>query len=236
LLRSLEVGGCRRVTSFSPISDLTRLEGLALGFERPKELPRMREVEFPRLIGLRSLELSCWDMPDVGRPFDLRFLAQMTQLEQLRIVGIRAHDGRLDFLAELRNLRRLEVLPESEAQLEELRGAMPGCKVTAEYVPLGSRPDPYDRVGDVELWPPIEPDVPWSIFQDLVPELDTATNHEAEKLIRRRLREQDPALLRRLEFDSEADNVGLYAETEADLRAAARAIDQLARERQATEG
>jgi hypothetical protein len=57
--------------------------------------------------------------------------------------------------------------------------------------------------------------------------LGVGTNHDAEERVRAALGTEEPGLLRRLSFDTEAGAVTIQGREEADLRAAA-AINRLA--------
>jgi hypothetical protein len=67
----------------------------------------------------------------------------------------------------------------------------------------------------------------WRIYQDVHDLLKNPTNDAAERALRRRLKDTDPDLLARLEFDSESGAIGIYASTEADIRAVAEALRDL---------
>jgi hypothetical protein len=58
--------------------------------------------------------------------------------------------------------------------------------------------------------------------------LGTSTNAEADRLIRAAVRDRDPGLLRRLQFDTEAGAVGIYSTSEEDIQAVARIVGELA--------
>jgi hypothetical protein len=61
----------------------------------------------------------------------------------------------------------------------------------------------------------------WSIYDDLADVLDVETNYAAEQQVRRLMKKIAPEVLRRIDFDTEAGGVGIYAKTEADIRAVA---------------
>ena len=222
----------RGVADYRPLSELVLLESLELSFARTDQLRHVEEIDFERLSCLRVLALG-GDKPfDIGLPFDLRFLGGLRGLHELRVRGLRPHDGRLDFLSGLTELRRLELLATSEAQLTELRERLPSCELDVMVNELLGEPtrEPDLKVGMVEAHGPNE-DGEWSIFQDLAPYLDTDTNHEAEQVVRRQLKRHEPGLLSRLSFDSEADAVGIYARSKEDAHTVAELIDRLAQGR-----
>jgi hypothetical protein len=84
-------------------------------------------------------------------------------------------------------------------------------------------------VPDVEVWPP-EDGERWTVTSRNLPTvLEVANCYEAESAVFEALAQADPALLQRLEFDSEADMFAAYADTEADAGALARVIAGLQR-------
>ncbi len=61
----------------------------------------------------------------------------------------------------------------------------------------------------------------WWFFENLAEVLGVQTNYAAETRVRRAMQKADGELLRRISFDTEGGAVGIYAKTEADLRAVA---------------
>ena len=57
----------------------------------------------------------------------------------------------------------------------------------------------------------------WSLFQDLTGLLGTETNYDAEDRIRAIIELNDPLLAKRLEYDTEADNVSIIARSREDI-------------------
>ena len=72
----------------------------------------------------------------------------------------------------------------------------------------------------------------WSIFANVSLMLHTATNHAAERLIRREIEEDDSELVKRLDWDTEAGAVGVYADAEQDISTVAEVLNRLLRSRQ----
>lgn len=97
------------------------------------------------------------------------------------------------------------------------------------YLPNGAHVSVYQRYGpepQAASWTirePDEPGDPWltyGSFADLYDaEHDVPTEHDGLKVARRLLREADPKLLRRLEFDPESSGTGVAARTREDLTA-----------------
>ena len=85
---------------------------------------------------------------------------------------------------------------------------------------------PTDEDRSTRPWTIREPDLdgdPWTTYgslQHAAQGQDGETETDALRAARSRLRAADPALLRRLDFDPEADGTGIYARSRADLEAA----------------
>ena len=65
------------------------------------------------------------------------------------------------------------------------------------------------------------------MFDDLAELLGTSTNYAAEKKIRSAVKKLDAKLASRLEWDTEAGAVGIYAEHEQDMRKVAEIVNEL---------
>ena len=109
--------------------------------------------------------------------------------------------------------------------MDELRRRRPEIEVKTNL--LGEPPGRV-YVGPIHYDPPGQGIERWSIFQSLADLLGAPTNHAAESRIRAELRRSEPELLRRVEFDSEAGAVGIYAQDEADIRQLAEVVARLA--------
>jgi hypothetical protein len=89
--------------------------------------------------------------------------------------------------------------------------------------------DPEELEGPA-AWAITEPEDdgdPWSVYASLylaAEGRDGETEYDVLKVARRRLRESDPALLRRLDFDPEANGTGILARSREDLEAALRIL------------
>ena len=201
------------------------------------ELPRLHTLElvYPdavsdfsplgRLPGLRRFKLLLGDNTDSGKLPSIDFLHGLDQLEDVSLLNVDIEDRRLDGLFELPRLRKLHLTGRAGPNVDELRRLRPEVEITTH---LTGEPDGRLYVGPIHMDPPIEGIERWSIFQNLADLLGSTTNHDAEKRVRAELRRRDPGLLKRLEFDSESGAVGIYAASEADIRAVADAIRDLA--------
>ncbi len=67
----------------------------------------------------------------------------------------------------------------------------------------------------------------WSIFDDAAAHVWAASNHDVDLRLYERLRRTRPDLLRRVEFDSEADFLGVSARFRAPLIAVARVLHRM---------
>lgn len=86
-----------------------------------------------------------------------------------------------------------------------------------------------ERVGQITIHKPIGESKQWSIYEELTGGLGVQTNHAAEQALRRTMKKIAPDLLRRVEFDTEGDGVAVYADTESDIRAVAKIVDEMLR-------
>lgn len=239
-LRTLALMG--RMDSLAGIESLGALEDVWLrgrvvrDLEPLAELPRLRTLElvYPdavsnfepigRLRELRKLKILLGDNTDVGALPSISFLAPLEHLEEVEILNVDIADQRLDPLFELPRLTRVMLTGRAGPNVEELRRRRPELQVQTH---LTGEPEERVYVGPVHYDPPVEGIDQWSIFQNLADHLGTETNHEAERRIRAAVRRRDLDLLKRIEFDSEAGAVGVYARTEPDIRAVAEAIRDL---------
>lgn len=155
----------------------------------------------------------------------LRPLVGARALEELVLRGVVVEDGDLAPLADLPVLRRVEVYGDIGTAVAALRKARPDVEVVWRE---GSKPTPGVQAGPVFLHPADERIPVWWLREDLTGLLRTSTNAGAEERLRTALAVENPQLLERLRFDTEADAVTVEAKSEADLRAVARVIERLA--------
>ena len=153
-------------------------------------------------------------------------LARASEIEELVLFHTTIEDGDLIPLAELPKLRKVRLGSMIAADVEKLRAARPGIEI--DYAP----PDPKlqalrEQVGKVTIQKPGQGLKQWSIFQSLAPGLRLKTNYTAEDRIKKELNKRDPELAKRLDWDTEAEAVGVYANTEPDIRAVAELVNEL---------
>lgn len=224
-LRSLTIFG-RRLKRLDGIEELSSLEDLFLYNPGIEDL-----TPLVQLGGLRRLRL---DVP--SRVADFSPIGQLQHLEEL-IINIKGDRSaalpRVGDLSGLRSLRGLALTGADGAGWAALLD-LPGLERVLLYGSVDPRaPDALRRrfptarldvrpVGHARPRPgPQElPDGRWWIRADVRSLLGAEDNFEAEERLRSRLEQADPALLDRLELDSEADSLGIIAPTEADIRRA----------------
>jgi hypothetical protein len=214
------------MNDLSPLRDLPHLEALTLRMADEVDLASVAAVP-----ALRSLVIdsSVSDGRLVRLP-TVRTLAQASGLEEIVLWETIVEDGNLMPLAELSNLRIVRLGSMIGADVERLRAARPDLEI--HYTP----PDPKwaalrEQVGEVTIQKPGEGLVQWSIFQSLAHELGVATNYDAERRIKGAVKKRDPDLAKRLDWDTEAGAVGIYAEAEADIRAVAEVVNELLKQK-----
>jgi Leucine-rich repeat (LRR) protein len=229
-LRSLTIFG-RRLKRLDGIEELSALEDLFLYNPGIEDL-----TPIVRLGRLRRLRL---DVP--SRVADFSPIGRLQRLEELVInfKGDRSASlPRVGDLAGLRSLRGLALTAADgdgwEALLDapDLERVMLYGSVDPEAPEVLRRRFPTARLdirpvrhaGPRRPGPQELPDGRWSIRADVRDMIGADDNFEAEERLRTRLEQTDPALLERLELDSEADSLGITGPTESDVR---RAMDVL---------
>jgi hypothetical protein len=244
-LRSLCLGG-RGLKSLSGIEACQQLESLVLLNVRTGDLsplcdlPRLGEITFrmpdrlldlvslTRVPALRRLEIDETPVADsdIVRLPTLTPLSRAPALEEIVLTGTRIEDGDLMPLASLESLCRLLVDGYIGCNIEKLREARPDLIV--EYTPPdGPFETQSERVAQVNICRPGEGIEKWSIFDNLAQALRVSTNYAAEQLLRREIKRTSPELLERLDWDTEAGAIGVYAETEKDIRSVAEILNKL---------
>lgn len=221
-VRKLWLSG-RRLRSLEGIETMRSLEDLGLAVTGVSDLrPLAAAQELRRLVLVH---------PDRVTDF-----AAIGALRRLRSLEIRFGGTRTMKLSDISFLRGLDELRElavegalvPEDQLAALGRGKP--QLAIKYVPPSTDERPGTSIGAVRV-ERLEEDGVWSIFQDLTGVLGVADNYKAEELIRKELRRREPDLLARLEFDSEADAVGITGPDEKDLRRVAQIIGSIAEHR-----
>jgi hypothetical protein len=206
----------------APLHDLQRLRTLTLCMvARGADLKSVA-----RIPNLRALTIEHAAVGDVLHLPTLRDLAEAKGLEEIRIMHAAVDDGDLLALAALPNLREVTLGSEIGGDVERLRAARPELNV--RYTPPNPRFEALkEKVGGVTIRRPGEGLKQWAIFQSFAGAIGSQTNYSAEARIKSEIKKRDAALAKRLEWDTEADAVGIYAEAEADIRAAAATINSL---------
>ncbi len=243
-LRHLCLGG-RGLQSVAGIEACTALESLVLLNLRTADLSAVRDlsrltelrVRMPdRALDLASiaavpalrrfeLEEAVVTDRDVFRLPTLAPLSAASNLEELVLLGTRIEDGDLLPLAGLERLRQVRLGCDIGCDVEKLRAARPD--LTIHYTPPKPSTTPSELVGQVSIHPPVKGVAQWWIFDSFADALRVSTNYAAEKRIRSEIRKADPALLKRVEWDTEAGAVGIYTNAEADIRAVAEILNRL---------
>jgi hypothetical protein len=202
-LRVLILSG-RGIKSLEGMEAFQNLETLTLLNTRTDQLSPLRKLPRLRVLTLR--------MPAAG--VDLESIAAIPGLRVLTI----------DDDARLPTLKPLEKAP----ALEEV--SLTCIVEDGDLTPVAGLPGRRDiRVLDsrIEVHPPQEGMTQWSLFESLAERLNLETNYAAEKMIRREVRKRDPALVRRLDWDTEAGAVGIFADNESDMRTVADLVNEL---------
>lgn len=223
-LRSLTIFG-RRLKSIAGIEQLDALEDLFLynpgvadltPLAAPQGLRRLRldmpakVVDFApigQLEHLRSLIVNFKGSASISVPR----MADLASLHEMRDLALtKADGGGWRFLLDLPDLRRILLYGSLDADApERIQSRFPEALVDVRPV-------------STQAAKPIEvkqlPDGRWSIFADVHDLLGVADNFDAETRLRELLATTDPELLARLEFDSDADALGVVGPAEADLR------------------
>ena len=212
-----------RTGDLAPLRDLQRLSTLTLRLpDRAIDLASIAQI--PKL---RRFEIDAMPVTqnDVAHLPSLAPLWKAAALEEIILNGTCVDDGDLSPLASIGTLRRVHLGQDINCDVEKLRQARPD--VTIDYKPPSGPARKFERVGQVNIYPPGDGINEGSIFDSFAQLLHTSTNYAAEKLIRTEVRKSDPALLKRLDWDTEAGAVGIYAKDEKDIRAVADAINRL---------
>jgi hypothetical protein len=244
-LRGLTLTGAE-VRSFAGIEAFTKLERLHAAMIAADDLAPLRglqQLHDLRLIGLkrvrdldalstlpalRRLEVGAAgaEYSDIIHVKSLRPLATAFNLEALVLQGTVIEDGDLTPLFSLPRLRVVELFGDLAVQVAAIERARPDVQVRWH----GAQAPPGEQVGVIYLRPPAGAIRNWWIREDLTGLFRVSTNSEAEELLRNALRVDDPSLLARLNFDTEADAVSVDAQLEPDVRKVAEVIERLRRE------
>lgn len=204
------------------------LRTLALGEWRhgqSGELTRriLSAIDWARLSDLTSLDVRIDHVPPIEA--DLSFLGDLPRLESLSIIGV-DHRGPMPSPLEppfdglSRNLRRVGVEADDPVAVDEAlrQHAGPALELgVRQRRPYTPPPTPW------AIHPPATAGSRWSAYGSLADAAGLSrdeTESTALRSARTRLREADPALLRRLDFDSESSGTAIIAASREDLVAA----------------
>jgi hypothetical protein len=170
---------------------------------------------------------------------DLGFLSDLPQLRGLDLRGVR-HRGvgpsplEPPFAGLPRGLDAgLIEVPSRDAVLDAFRAhvGLPAKQSDGGLLNLRDLRWPADLdSGPWAISAPLDDDDSWTAYGSLYRGAEGQhgeTEYDALRVARRRLREADPALLRRLDFDQEADGTGIYGRSRADLETALRILGLL---------
>jgi hypothetical protein len=214
-----------RTENLGPVGALAKLERLTLRMaEEAVDLDSVARISALRTFVIDS---SARDSRPVRLP-SLKPLSRLTHLEEITLRETILEDGDLTPLADLPKLRRVRLGAMIAADVEKLRGARPDLAI--DYTPRDPKWEALrEKAGAVVIQKPGEGMTQWSIFQSLADELGTSTNYAAESRLKREIKQRDAQLAKRLEWDTEGGNVGVYTDQEEDIRAVAAIINEICR-------
>jgi hypothetical protein len=212
-----------RMQDLTPLRELSRLTKLTLRMPGGR-VDLASVAALPRLRFLVIDEAAITDSEVLRLP-TLKPLAAAAALEELTLFGS-VEDKDLSPLAELPGLRKLRLGSRIGADVEALRAARPDMQI--DYTPIDPKWEKLkERVGKITIQRPGEGMEQWSIFESLAPGLNLATNYAAEGLIKKEIKKRDSELAARLEWDTEAGAVAIYADSESDIRTVAEIVNDL---------
>jgi hypothetical protein len=182
-------------------------------------------IDWRRLSGLRALSMRVGGLERLPSiEVDLGFLRELAQLQSLHIeYGIRARRGSRSpleppFTGLPEQLAYLSVSSDDPEPLREaLRRRVPGHVNVTQRVDASDWPEPWSIEASEDGY-----QVYGSLADLADGEFDT--EYDALRAARRRLREADPRLLARLDFDHESSGTGITAAAREDLAAALRIL------------
>lgn len=215
------------VSDLSPLAHLPKLAEVKMVF-----MKRCSDIApLGRLPALRRLEIAqpIISSRDIVHVRSLKPLAGASRLEELVLLGTAVDDGDLMPLAEIPTLRRVQLGQDVGAELDTLRRARPDIEM--QVMPQHTRASEGEVAGAVTVHRPSPGVRQWSIFEDLTEVVGGSTNYAAEARVRSAVKSSNAQLMSRLSFDTEAGAVGIYADSEADIRAVADIITVLASRR-----
>ncbi len=217
------------ITNEMPLDDLTPLCALPRLAILSLSIPELSDVSFlKQLPELTQLKLFAQKSSRID---SLRALEGCKTLESLHVANVLIDDKDLSVLLEMPRLRKLAIDSDDGSltlAVDQFRRLRPDVLVHYEAVAKKATPTlPAIKVGEVGVFLPTEDARVWTIFGDMTHLLGCRSNSGVEKRVRQFLK-NDRMLLKRLFFDTEADNFSVDASSEEDIRAVAGAINALA--------
>jgi hypothetical protein len=212
-----------KIGSLEPLAELPALQELEL-----RDVLTVHDISpLGTLLQLRKLTINWWaqGFGDAVRINSIRPLAHNGSLEELDLSGTVIEDGDLSPLVGLPALRKVRLYGELGSAVDELRRARPDIEIKWSEPPKPTG----KKVGPVYIQPPVPDSDDWWIVKDLTDLLGTSTNYAAETKLKKALKQEDPELLARLDFDTEAGEVVILGKSEKDLRSVAKLIGRLAK-------
>lgn len=193
--RQLEKAALERtqITSLAPLKPLTKLRELSLRFSR--KLTDLTGIE--ALKSLREV-----DLYEIRGPLkSLAPIAKLPKLESLN-TSLTPIKGGFAPLYKMKSLRALEGDASSPAELIALKKHLPKAKLFIDVDEDAD--DDAIEVGVVRVHKPSAGE-PWTIFQDLVDDLNVSDQNDAEERIADAFKKAQPKLFKKVTFDSEGD-------------------------------
>lgn len=219
-LDTLFVDRFRGARDCSPLEALDRLTYLYVAVEDAEAARSLARVDFGRLRALEEVRLLAESLP---RPvaIDLRPFATLPALELLLLPGFTPDPRGVQALVRGAPALRNVSLSADDALLRPLRERLGEDEVENDWwagPPLG---EVVKVPGDGRF----------SVGIDAAELWDVESNHVAEEILLDALSRRDPALLGRIEFDTENGAVWVDADRREDLEAVQRLVGEIAKAR-----
>ena len=129
-LQGLRLVSCKHVSDFSPLRKLDRLRSLSIDTKHG-----LKNLEF--LTGMSDLRSLCLGLGDKDKLKSIAPLAKLSNLSELEISSMPTMVKDLSPLKKLKNLKLILVdkssLKEREAEYDEIRKALPECRIVAGF-------------------------------------------------------------------------------------------------------
>ncbi len=205
-----------QITSLAPLKPLTKLRELSLRFSR--KLDDLAGLE--KLKSLRELDLF-----EMRQPLSLAPVAKLPKLEGLDF-SLTKIKGGLSPLFTIRSLRALQG-EASPAEYASLKKHLPRAKLFIDIDEDAD--DDAIQVGIVRVHVPKGRE-PWTIFQDLVDDLNVDDQNDVEERVADAFKKAQPKLFKKIELDSEGDAFVATSFDRPAIMALAKLITRLAKE------